>query len=200
MIKTLIFDIGNVLLFFSHEKMFQQIATISNLEAAQIQQELLTLGTLYEEGKITTEELYKHFSTLAKKPFSQEDFIYALTDIFQPNRTLFPYIEELQNRGIRLLLLSNICDAHYRHIVERYEVFKHFDYPILSYEVKARKPHEAIFKAALAAAHCQPEECFYTDDIEEFVTAARRLGIRAHPYTNPPAFLENLKQEGLLLF
>jgi FMN phosphatase YigB (HAD superfamily) len=41
------------------------------------------------------------------------------------------------------------------------------------------KPRPEIFQAAIARAGCRAEECFYTDDVAAFVTAARNLGIDA---------------------
>jgi HAD superfamily hydrolase (TIGR01509 family) len=41
------------------------------------------------------------------------------------------------------------------------------------------KPQPEIYQAAIECAGCRPEECFYTDDIPEFIEAAKRLGIDA---------------------
>jgi putative hydrolase of the HAD superfamily len=57
-----------------------------------------------------------------------------------------------------------------------YPHLRHFHDLTLSYEVGALKPEEAIYRAALKQAGCKPEECFYTDDIPEFVEGGRRFG------------------------
>jgi putative hydrolase of the HAD superfamily len=58
-------------------------------------------------------------------------------------------------------------------------MLRHFHEQILSYEVGAMKPDPRIFERAIELAGCLPEECFYTDDIAEYVEAARRMGIDA---------------------
>jgi HAD superfamily hydrolase (TIGR01509 family) len=62
---------------------------------------------------------------------------------------------------------------------ERYPMLRHFDEFVLSYEVRAMKPSPEIYREAIARASCRPEECFFTDDIPQYVEAARREGIDA---------------------
>ena len=80
----------------------------------------------------------------------------------------------------RLVLLSNTNAIHFDSIRSGYApLLRHFHQLVLSYEVKAMKPAPAIFQAAIEAARCRPEECFYTDDIPAYVEGARSLGIDA---------------------
>jgi putative hydrolase of the HAD superfamily len=79
----------------------------------------------------------------------------------------------------RLLLLSNTNAIHFESLRETHLMLRHFHHLVLSYEVKAMKPQPEIFHSAIALAECRPEECFYTDDIGEYVEAARKLGIDA---------------------
>jgi HAD superfamily hydrolase (TIGR01509 family) len=41
------------------------------------------------------------------------------------------------------------------------------------------KPSPAIYREAIARAHCRPEECFYTDDVADYVAAGKREGMDA---------------------
>jgi putative hydrolase of the HAD superfamily len=41
------------------------------------------------------------------------------------------------------------------------------------------KPQPAIYAKAVEAARCLPGECFFTDDIPEYVEGARQFGIDA---------------------
>ena len=52
------------------------------------------------------------------------------------------------------------------------------------------KPQPEIFQVAMERAGCRPEECFYTDDIAAYVTAARALGIDAVRFVGPRSNLE----------
>ncbi len=52
MIRACIFDIGNVLCFFSHEKMFQQMAEVCGVTEELMREQILGsgLGVNYEKG------------------------------------------------------------------------------------------------------------------------------------------------------
>lgn len=195
--RTIFFDIGNVLIYFSHELMFKQIAKTCGLSPLEIARELTHLGTLYEEGKITTDELFDYFATKKKRDFTKTDFIESLTHIFQPNESMVPIVESLIKKEFQLVLLSNICEAHYAYISENYKFIRSFHHPILSYRVQARKPSRAIFEAALNTAQCSPEDCFYTDDIPEYVEAAKSLGIDAEVFIDSTTLIGHLKKRQL---
>jgi FMN phosphatase YigB (HAD superfamily) len=64
----------------------------------------------------------------------------------------------------------------------RWEVLDLFDDITTSWEVGALKPDPVIYHSALAQAKCDAVDCFYTDDIEDYVTQAVSMGIQAHVY------------------
>ena len=113
--------------------------------------------------------------------------------------TLIPgsLLETLAAR-YRLLMLSNTNAIHFRMIRETYPLVRHFHGFILSYEVGAMKPRREIFERAIELAGCPAEECFYTDDIAEYVEAARRLGIDGVQFRSAPQLEGELRARGML--
>ena len=107
-----------------------------------------------------------------------------------------PIIQGLAAR-YRLVLLSNTNAIHFDMIRRSYPVLRHFHDLILSYEVKAMKPDPVIYRAAIAAAGCRPEECFYTDDIADYVEGARRMGIDAVQFRGSEALEQDLRERGI---
>ena len=97
----------------------------------------------------------------------------------------------------RLLLLSNTNAIHYEMLEANYPILRHFEVRILSHEVGAMKPDPKIYRAAIAGAGCRPEEIFFTDDIAEFVEAARRQGIDAAQFSSLPQLERDLKARGI---
>lgn len=199
-IKTIFFDIGNVLLYFDYGRLYHQIASLLDLLPAEIEQEVMThgLGFSYEKGEITTEELYHHFLKLSKITPPYEQFEKAIADIFTPNPSLYPIVKKLKSQGIRLILLSNTCEAHFNHIKRQYRFVDDFDEAILSYKIKARKPDLTIFNAALNVSGCSSHECFYTDDIPEYIDAARQCGIDAEVFKDTTTLQKHLKKRNVL--
>jgi FMN phosphatase YigB (HAD superfamily) len=60
------------------------------------------------------------------------------------------------------------------------------------------KPDERIFAAAVANAQCEPGECFFTDDIELYIEAARRHGIDAEQFSSEETLRQQLRRRKLI--
>src|SRR5690606_20453279 len=101
----------------------------------------------------------------------------AGSDIFELNSTIIPVLDALKSQGYRLVLLSNTCVSHFEFIWNEFEVLQRFDDYVTSYTAGAIKPDPAIFQCALEKIQCAPEEAFYTDDIVEYISQARLLGM-----------------------
>jgi glucose-1-phosphatase len=183
--RTAFFDLGNVILLFCHKKMCNNLAEVCGLPEETIQTALLKspLGDLYERGKLGDIQLHEKICEQFSIDVSQEAFFQAMSDIFTLNESIIPIIEELKKNGIELILLSNTCPAHFNYALKNYPILHLFDKYVLSYEVGARKPEQEIFLHALSLSSSEIKNCFYTDDIEEFVKSAQTLGIDAHTFT-----------------
>jgi FMN phosphatase YigB (HAD superfamily) len=96
------------------------------------------------------------------------------------------------------VLLSNTNPIHFEMIRATFPHYlRHFDQLVLSYEAKALKPQPEIYRAAIEAARCPAEECFFTDDILEYVEGARRLGIDAVQFESPQQIERELRARGI---
>ena len=59
------------------------------------------------------------------------------------------------------------------------------------------KPEPRIYEAAIARAQCAAEECFFTDDIPEYVTGARLAGIDAVQFHSAAQIERELLERGV---
>ena len=59
------------------------------------------------------------------------------------------------------------------------------------------KPNPRIYAEAIARAQCAPEECFFTDDIPEYVAGARAAGIDAVQFQSATQLESALKERGI---
>jgi glucose-1-phosphatase len=59
------------------------------------------------------------------------------------------------------------------------------------------KPDPKIYRAAIEAAQCAPQECFFTDDIAAYVEAARLHGIDAVQFQNLAQIEGELRHRGI---
>lgn len=199
MIKTFLFDLGNVLLFFSHDRMCQQIGALCHKSGSEIRKLLFggDQNLNFDRGTITEAEFLTWLETETNSTLKLKELQTAVADIFTPNETMFPILDELKERGHRLVLLSNTNLTHVNFIRKEYDVLEKFDHLILSYEVEAVKPEVAIYQAALRAIECEPEHCFYTDDISEYVVAGRTHGLQADIFTTTASFVEQMQTRNI---
>jgi len=194
--KTVFFDLGNVLIFFSHKRMCRQLSDVLSLKMETVYDFLFksTLADDYELGKISTNDLYNQLTSLTKNNVPYFDVLHAVSNIFQPNPAIIPLLEKLKAKGTKLVILSNTCEAHYNYASSHFPHLKLFDDKILSYEVGLRKPDPNIFNRAILKAKTTVDDCFYTDDMKENVRAAKRLGIKSHTFTSTELLEEELKK------
>ncbi len=197
--KTVFFDLGNVLIFFSHEKMFRQLANCANISLPVLKNYAASALESYETGRLTTEEIHSNLSSLAPKGhvFSLAQTKSAISDIFITNLELWPLVEELKTGGAKLVLISNTNECHYDYIAANYPILQLFDRKILSYEVGASKPHPKIFEHALNEAE---GSSFYTDDIPAFIEAGRKAGLDAELFTDVPSLRRHLSERNFISF
>jgi putative hydrolase of the HAD superfamily len=195
---TIFFDLGNVLIFFDHQKMCRQVAEYSGLQFDLVQEVMQKYGDLYERGHVDSKMIHEELSRMAQKKLQFDTLMHAISNIFEPNEETISIAQELKKRGHRLFLLSNTCEAHFEFVFAQYPFLKHFDGYVLSYEVGARKPEKKIYEKALEIAGCRNEECFYTDDILPYVETARSLNIDAEQYLTPKDLTQHLIARGIL--
>ncbi len=181
MIKTVIFDLGKVLIPFDFSRGYRAMEKFCDYPAAEIPKRIAATGLVhrFETGLVEPRDFVEQLSRMLDLRVTYEQFCEIWSSIFLPD-TLVP---ENLLAGIgeryRLLVLSNTNAIHFAMVRQRYPILRHFHDLVLSYEVKAMKPSPAIYREAIARAQCLPEECFYTDDIPAYVEGARREGIDA---------------------
>lgn len=196
MIKTLIFDFGDVFINLDKPAVNRELR---NYGIPEITSDMLEISHLYEAGKISTKQILTYFKE--KYHVKETHFIKAWNSIILdfPEYRL-EFLEELkENNNFNLILLSNTNDLHIEYVietmgVERYNRFKNcFDQFYLSHEIKYRKPNKDIFEFVLTQNNLDPKECLFVDDTKENTTTASNIGI--HTWNNDP-----LKEDIVNLF
>lgn len=192
---------GNVLVFFSHERMCQNIAQLCGWSLPQTKTFLLEEGRQWklERGDITEEEFHAGFCEATGRTLDINQLRHAAADIFWMNDSIIPVLHGLKNAGIRLVLLSNTSITHIRFIERHFDVLRLMDDRVTSFEAGALKPENQIFEVALSKAQCEPSACFYTDDIEAYIRKGESFGMNASIYTTTPLLLTALKELGVSL-
>jgi len=152
-----------------------------------------------ETGVIESRDFIDEMSRLLDLKTDDATFQRIWCSIFPP-RTLIEddLIGGLHER-FRILLLSNTNQLHFEWIRENYSILRHFDGFVLSYEVGHMKPAPEIYREAIRQAGCRPEECFYTDDIADYVEGARAASIDAVRFTSSRQLRIDLAARGIVV-
>jgi len=199
MIKTVIFDLGGVIVPLDFARAYKAIEGRSPYPAGEIPARIASTGLVpqLETGRIDPKEFAERISRALGLHVGYEEFCELWSAIFPP-RTLIPesLLAGLRRRH-RLLLLSNTNAIHFAHIRRNYPLLEHFDDFVLSYEVGAMKPAREIYREAVARSGCRPEECFFTDDVADNVEAARREGIDAAQFHDCEQLQRELRARGI---
>jgi glucose-1-phosphatase len=199
MIKAVIFDLGRVLISFDFRRGYRRIEELCGIPAAEIAARLVgsPLVADFESGKIEPRDFVDRFCSHLNVDIPYQAFCGIWSSIFLPD----PLIPEAMLQGIarnyRLVLLSNTNRIHFEMLIETYPLLRHFHSYVLSYEVGAMKPLPLIYQKAIEAAGCQPGECFFTDDIEAYVEAAREQGIDAVQFQSAEQIEAELNKRGV---
>ena len=181
MIKTVIFDLGKVLIPFDFSRGYRAMEKLCNYPAADIPRRIGSTDLVhrFETGLVEPRDFVEQLSRLLDLRVTYEQFCDIWSSIFLPDELVPESLLAGIGERYRLLVLSNTNAIHFAMVRQSYPMLRHFDDFVLSYEVKAMKPAPAIYQEAIARAQCRPDECFYTDDIPAYVEGARREGIDA---------------------
>jgi glucose-1-phosphatase len=208
--KILYFDLGKVLLEFSHERMCQQMAEVAGVSTEAVWTALfgdadcLAAQIQYETGHLSTDEFFDHFCKATGTTPDRKRLADAVCDIFSPIEPMWELVRNLANAGNRLALLSNTNPVQWEYVTDgRFPLLavgqaaSAFDWAIVSYEAKSMKPDPAIYEAAIQRAGVAANEMFFTDDRLENVEGARAVGIDAVQFVDCDSLAAELRGRGV---
>lgn len=180
MIKTLLFDFGDV--FLSLDKSATQ-AQLKRFGITELNKEMQIKNQAYEMGLIPTKDFIAYYTEKFPQ-MSKTDFIQAWNSILLdlPIHKLNFLKNLAADKQFELILLSNTNDLHIQWVEENIAVFSEFkacfDAFYLSYEIELRKPNKDIYQFILNNHSRKPEEIMFIDDTKENIDTASKLGFR----------------------
>jgi len=197
------FDLGNVLFLFDRPRSFRQMSAVSGADPGRIHEVVMEGGlqARLERGAIDWGEFHAEFSRRTETKSDAADLALAASDMFTLNVAIVPVIAALERAGCPIGILSNTCDAHWRHLVDAgYAILPgHFSPIVLSHEVRQMKPEPEIYSTAARLAGVPPERIFFCDDLPDNVAAARQAGWDAEVFESTTGLLAALGRRGINL-
>lgn len=195
----LVFDLGHVLVNFEWMSVCYAFSERVRKPNHEILKAFSYLGTLgYEIGKIDTEQFLKDLNSELSSDITLDEFKKLWNVSFRENEEMAKLLTSLK-QDYQLSLLSNTNECHYRFIQDNFNVERHFENVVLSYEVGASKPDSKIYQEVLAKNDLQANHCLFVDDLKPNVEAARQFGMQAILFTDPGSLKDELSNLGVKL-
>ena len=202
MIRTVISDLGRVVLWFDNNVFLGKLADLSGRSAAELKAAVhndLELIRRFDGGVVTPEGFRARVSEIAGVDVPYGEFYEIYNDIFTPNLPAIDVLARVKAAGYKVLLLSNTDPERFAFVRRRFPEILFFDGYVLSYELKLLKPDPAIYLAAARQAGSKPDECVFIDDMEENVRGAVEAGLSGILYMPETDLAAELRKLGLAL-
>lgn len=186
MLKTIIFDIGNVLARFTWKEHFASFSfdpeISKRLAFATVLSDdwkELDLGVLSEEAIINL--------FVENDPGIEKEIRQVMADtkaMLTRCDYAIPWIASLKEQGYQILFLSNFSQKTLRECDHAMDFLSHMDGGVFSYKVNLIKPDPAIYQYLLSKYDLIPSECVFLDDTLPNIKAAQALGIHGIHFQN----------------
>lgn len=185
--KTIVFDLGNVVidfhpteyltkLGFNDEEVSDLIEIIFNnqrwnkLDRGEIQ---------FEDYIILLKSEFPFYAESINRIFA-DDWVGKLSPVKGETVKL---INELYNYGYKLYILSNISKP-FLDDLQRFDFLKCFSGGTFSYQVNRCKPEPEIYNIFLTDNGLNAKDCFFIDDRKENIESAKLQGIDGLVFTD----------------
>jgi len=193
--KTIIFDLGGVLVHLDWDRVCGALETLSTQGAGAVRAEVVN-GSIVSEsmrGNIGPREFQQRLCDRLGIKISYEAFVGIWNGLLRPNQEIVPLVEGLKP-GHKLVLASNTDTIHFSYSIKHFPVLDQFDRHFLSYKMGLLKPEIAFFDHVLRALDALPGDCVFIDDRSDNVDSARRVGITSFRFDNVERLQRDLKQ------
>lgn len=196
MVNTVIFDIGNVLADFTWKEFMENLGytgvMFERIAKASVMNEK---WNEYDRGALSDEEILQCF--IANDPEIEADIRRCFANmkgIVSRNDYAIPWINELKQRGYKVLYLSNFSKKAEIECAEALDFIPYMDGGILSHKDKVIKPMPEIYELLIERYSLNPKECVFIDDTEKNLTGASVFGIRTILFKNQKQAKEELEK------
>ncbi|WP_298822127.1 HAD family phosphatase [uncultured Roseibium sp.] len=200
-ITTVVFDIGNVLIEWNPEHLYRRLIP-DTAERTDFLQNVCNMNWNLQQdlGRSWAEAV----DTLCVLHPDKADLIAAYSDRWHemiPGEVAGTrqILQELQETDIPLFAVTNFSNEKFAECLVRFPFLKtSFVDIVVSAEERLIKPDPRIYQVLFERNGLKPGACFFIDDSEANVEAARKVGMEAHHFLEASTLRQDLCKRGLL--
>ena len=175
--KNIIFDFGNVIGKFDGHYILRQFCS-SEQDLELLFDVIFSGWGELDKGTVDYDENIE--SVVRSVPSRLEDTVRAFfrgwPEHIIPIRETAEFIRELKEQKVPIYLLSN-APTYFAEWAERIDTLRLFDGIVFSAPLKMAKPEPEIYQYLFRTYDLKPEECFFIDDLEKNIRAAKEAGM-----------------------
>ncbi len=200
-ITTIIFDLGNVLIGWDPDRVFDKIfddkekkkhffESICTMEWNEMQDEGRSIAEATNELVAKHPDWKEHIEAYyGQWPQMISGPIDGTVEIFK----------QLKDAGkYKFYALTNWSAELFPYALKHFHFLQWFDGRVVSGEEKMRKPYPQFYQVLLDRYDVTPDEAVFIDDSLRNIKAAEELGIKSIHFTSPEQLKEELKTLGVL--
>lgn len=196
--KNIIFDVGEVLLGYHWQYVFEQ-AGLSYEEGNRIGQALFAdkLWETLDLGTMNHAEVKEAYQRKFPKDGEAIGFFFDHAELMHiPRPDVWERVQRLKEKGYGIYLLSNYSEVLFHTHTRGASFLEAIDGAVISYQVHVTKPDHRIYQILMEKYGLKAGECLFFDDRKENTKAAEELGMKAVTVQSKEQLLEEL--DGLL--
>ena len=200
-IKTVIFDLGGVLIDWDPKYVYRNIFE-KEKEMEWFFQNICTFE--WNEEQDAGRTIAEATTQLIKKYPDHEKNIRAYYDRWEEmlggpiDETVEILAELKKNPNLKLYALTNWSAETFPIALKKYEFLHWFDGRLVSGEEKIRKPFIELYKRLLDKYSIDPSTALYLDDNTRNLLPAKELGMQTIHFQNPQQFRKELVELGVI--
>jgi 2-haloacid dehalogenase len=185
--KTIIFDLGGVLLDWNPHRLYAPYFNSSteidrflheiNFPEWNLQQDA---GRPFAEGVAALSQEFPHYAHLIRAYHERwEDSVPGAID------GTVDILKRIKRDGVPLYALTNFSAETFPIMRRRFDFLQLFEYILVSGEVGLVKPDPAIYRLMLEKIGRPARECLFIDDSAKNVAAAKEMGFDTIHFQSP---------------
>lgn len=199
-IKTVIFDLGNVLIGWDPRRLYRQLIE----DEAQMEWFLREVCSSAWNEQQDAGRPWAEGTALLRAQFPEHAELIDAYHLRWQETLLGPIegsvalLQELKEHGVRLLALTNWSQETFPIARQLYPFLQWFEGIVVSGEERLVKPDPRIYQRLLERYQVDPATALYIDDSQRNVAAAEALGMHGCWFRDPVGLRERLVELGLL--
>lgn len=198
-IKAVVFDIGNVLIEWAPERLYDKLFGEARRREIFNAVDLAGMNDRVDLGEGFRDVIYTFAD---ENPLFRDEIRVWHDRWLEMASPAIPHsvhlLRTLRSKGIPVFALSNFGTESFEIALEAYPFLDEFDHRFISAHHRMAKPDSAFFALLETETGLSGDSLLFTDDRQDNIEAANARGWKTHLFTSPERFARVLVTHKLL--